>query len=123
MFNVLFSSEHFDVYGIETRSNPDISGLAFRVGNSTFAVPRGCLGRDRHISTFLGLVQGGRKWLPSVMAVAQGAEGRDGELGQNAMKQAKNSPEHQDSHLQKEPRDILWPRAATLAPQFLHLKK
>lgn len=57
---------------------------------------------------FSGPGPGGRTWLPSVMAVAQGAEGRDGHLRQNTINQAENSQEHQDSHLQKEPCDILW---------------
>lgn len=47
--------------GMETGSKPDSSGLAASLGSRARSVPCGCLGRDRHISTLLGLVQGGRK--------------------------------------------------------------
>lgn len=125
--NVLFSSQYFDVYGIETRSrsNPDISGLVFCVGSRAHSLFPAAASGGTDTFPFLwawfGEEESGYrlwwKWLKEPRA-GMGI----GDLGQKAINQADNSPEHQDSHLQEEPRDILWPRA-TLAPQFLHLKK
>lgn len=84
--NVLFSSKYFDVYGIKTRSNPDISGLAFRVGSRAHSLfPAAALGGTDTFPllwAWFGEEESGYclwwKWLK---------EGRDGDLGQKAINQ------------------------------------